>query len=221
NGVNDRVFHPERRTAEARAALGDPNACIAFYAGLHGLAQGLDRVLEVAAELVDTPLRFVLMGDGPTKAALIRGARELGNVVFLEPRQPADVPPLLAAADIVLVPLVTHLPGATPSKLYEAMASGRPVVLMAEGEPAAIVREQQAGLVVAPGDAAGLARALRTLAADPALREKLGANGRRAAERLFNQAEIDDRFVDFLEQRHGPTLAVTASVRPTAGGDLL
>ncbi|HWE22699.1 MAG TPA: glycosyltransferase family 4 protein [Myxococcales bacterium] len=213
NGVDGRTFHPERRTVVARAMLdgeatgvaGAPDTCVALYAGLHGLAQGLDRVLDAATRLTDSPLRFVFMGDGPTKADLIHQvrARELRTIKFLDARPVAEVPPLLAAADIVLVPLVTNIPGATPSKLYEAMASGRPVILVAEGEPAAIVREHEAGLVVAPGDAAGLAAALRTLAGDASLRQKLGANGRRTAELLFDQTEIDARFVTFLEQEHG------------------
>jgi glycosyltransferase involved in cell wall biosynthesis len=221
NGVNGRTFNPERRTTEARTMLGPSGTCVAFYAGLHGLAQGLDRVLDAAPLLTDAPLKFVLMGDGPTKADLVRQARtrELTNVTFLDPRPTSEVPPLLAAADIVLVPLVTHIPGATPSKLYEAMASGRPVVLVAEGEPAAVVREGEAGLVVAPGDTAALANALRTLAADPALRQRLGANGRRTAERLFNQVEIDARFVTFLEQHEAtaPVAERTAGGRATRG----
>src|SRR3989442_3054446 len=223
NGVNDRVFPPDRRTAEARAALGPTDACIAFYAGLHGLAQVLDRVLDAAAVLADTPLRFVLMGDGPTKADLVRQAweRGLNNVDFLDARPTSEVPPLLAAADVVVVPLVTHLPGATPSKLYEAMASGRPVVLVAEGEPATIVREQEAGLVVAPGDIGGLSGALRTLSHDPNLRRALGGNGRRAAERLFNQVEIDARFVAFLEQRHELARAVHAPPSPATRGEAI
>jgi glycosyltransferase involved in cell wall biosynthesis len=183
-----------------------------LYAGLHGLAQGLDRVLEAASLLADSPLRFVFLGDGPTKADLIlqARARELGNIKFLDARPVTEVPPLVAAADIVLVPLVTHIPGATPSKLYEAMASGRPVVLVAEGEPANIVREHETGLVVAPGDAAGLAAALRRLAGDPALRQRLGANGRRTAELLFDQTDIDASFVTFLEQEHGRLRRVRA-----------
>lgn len=227
NGVNDRTFHPDRRTTAARdvlaAAGGLPPAdsCVAFYAGLHGLAQGLDRVLDAAELLTDAPLKFVLMGDGPTKAELMRQtrARGLHNVTFLDPRPTSEVPPLLASADIVLVPLVTHIPGATPSKLYEAMASGRPVVLVAEGEPAAVVREGDAGLVVTPGDTAALANALRTLARDPALRQRLGQNGRRTAERLFNQVEIDARFVTFLEQQQA---AAPVRERPSAArGEVL
>ncbi|HLZ45764.1 MAG TPA: glycosyltransferase family 4 protein [Gemmatimonadales bacterium] len=212
NGVDGRTFNPGRRTQEARALLGPPEKCIAFYAGLHGLAQGLDRVLAAAALVSDTPLQFVLMGDGPTKAGLLRQADVDGltNVTFFDPRPVTEVPPLLAAADIVIVPLVTHIPGATPSKLYEAMASGRPVVIVAEGEPAGIVRDAEAGLVVEPGDTAGLAGALRTLARDPALRQKLGANGRRAAERLFNQPEINSRFVAFLQEQHAVAGALPA-----------
>jgi glycosyltransferase involved in cell wall biosynthesis len=120
-------------------------------------------------------------------------------VHFLAPLPSAEVPPLVASADIMLVPLATHIPGATPSKLYEAMASGRPVVLVAGGEPAAFVRAHQAGIVVAPGDGRGLVEALRTLSADPALRRQLGANGRKAAERLFDKGDIDNAFIDYLE----------------------
>src|SRR6266568_4972914 len=103
------------------------------------------------------------------------------------------MPEVHAAPGIVLVPPVTHLPAATPSKLYDAMASGRPVatpstwsaamargrpvVLVAEAEPATIVREQEAGLVVGPGDIGALSGALRTLSRDPNLRQELGANG--------------------------------------------
>ncbi|PYP10576.1 MAG: glycosyltransferase WbuB [Gemmatimonadetes bacterium] len=223
NGVDSRTFHPDRRTAAARATLGPADTCVAFYAGLHGLAQGLDRVLEAAALLADTPIRFVLMGDGPTKATLMNQARTLGlkNVTFMDPRPTSEVPPLLAAADIVLVPLVTHIPGATPSKLYEAMASGRPVLIVADGEPAAIVRDSQAGLVVAPGDTAGLASALRALSGDPALRSALGANGRRTAEQLFNQAEIDARFVAFLEQENARATSVQETARSATRGEVL
>jgi glycosyltransferase involved in cell wall biosynthesis len=72
-------------------------------------------------------------------------------------------------------------------------------VLVAAGEPAAFVREHKAGIVVAPGDAAGLVDALRTLSADPALRQELGANGRRTVEQLFDKGDIDNAFIEYLE----------------------
>ena len=219
NGVNTRAFHPERRTAAARATLqgGEADACIALYAGLHGLAQGLDQVLEAAETLrADANLRMVLVGDGPAKEKLTQRAqaRDLRNVRFLPPLPSDQIPPLVAAADILLVPLATHIPGATPSKLYEAMASGRPVILVAAGEPAAFVRDNRAGIVVAPGDAPGLVNALRTLSADPALRQELGANGRRTVERLFDKGDIDNAFIAYLEDHQRTALAPGRVPRP-------
>jgi len=223
NGVNTRSFHPDRRTAAARAAFGANGAdtCVALYAGLHGLAQGLDQVLDAADALrADQRLRLVLVGDGPAKEKLMQHARErrLSNVRFLDPLRSDQVPPLVAAADIVVVPLATHIPGATPSKLYEAMASGRPVALVAGGEPAAFVREHRVGIVVAPGDARGLVEALRTLSTDAALRQELGANGRRTAERLFDKHDIDNAFIEYLEHNLRAAPADGRVPRPAPSG---
>lgn len=196
NGADTARF---RRTAQPPE---DGGECVALYAGLHGLAQGLDQVLDAAAALKSTTrIRFVLVGDGPQKAALVTRAKQLGlgNVTFSDPLPAEAISGLLAEAHVALVTLKTDLPGAIPSKLYEAMASGRPVVLVARGEPAAIVEEHGAGLVVAPGDVQGLIKALVTLRERPDLRRTLGENGRRAAVQHFDRREIARRFLDFLE----------------------
>src|SRR5262249_48003703 len=158
--------------------------------------------VEAARALTDQAgARFVLIGDGPVKADLRKSAERLalGNLAFLDARPAEDMPALAAAADIILVPLATDLPGAVPSKLYEAMASGRPLVLIASGEAADIVHRHQAGLVVAPGDATGLVAALRTLLGDSDLRRRLGKNGRRAAVECYDRAKIAACFMDHLE----------------------
>ena len=204
NGVDTTAFAPERATAAARALLGTAPGCVALYAGLHGLAQGLDQLLDAVEALPpESDLRLVLMGDGPEKARLLQRARarDLHRVTFLDPRPHGEMPAVLAAADLVIVPLLRHLPGAVPSKLYEAMASARPVVLLAEGEAARIVTEHQAGIVVRPQDGVGLIHALRTLAANASLRRTLGANGRAAAVRHFDRAAIVTNFIEFLECR--------------------
>jgi glycosyltransferase involved in cell wall biosynthesis len=210
NGVDCSAFGPDRATPEARATLCGPDApgpeagerCVALYAGLHGIAQGLPQLLAAAQVLGrESGPDLVFIGDGPVKDGLVAEARARGlvRVRFLDVRPANALPPLLAAADILLVPLGLGIPGAVPSKLYEAMATGRPVVLVATGEAATIVREHRAGLVVEPGDIAGLADALRTLRDNPALRAELGANGRRAALRHFDRAEIARRFIAMLE----------------------
>lgn len=202
NGVDTALFHPGLSTQAARLVLGGTEGCIALYAGLHGLAQGLDQLLCAADELRgEDGLQFVLIGDGPEKGRLLElaRARNLSNVRFLAPRPAVEIPALLAAADIILVTLKKDIPGAVPSKLYEAMASGRPVVLAAGGEAASIVRQHRAGIVVDPGDVSGLAQAVRTLQNRPDLRRELGANARRAAEHLFDRAKIVGRFIEYLE----------------------
>jgi glycosyltransferase involved in cell wall biosynthesis len=109
------------------------------------------------------------------------------------------VPGLLAAADILIVPLHESLTNAVPSKLYEALASGRPVVLIAGGDAARIVREAEAGVVVPHNDRAALAAALLRLAGDAALRARLGANGRRIATERFDRSHIAERFLALLQ----------------------
>ena len=203
NGVDTETFRPASPTTAAKQLLGSDGRCVVLYAGLHGVAQGLELVLDAADALSpDGGLNIVLLGDGPHKAKLVRRVQEstARAVRFLDPRPHAEMPGVLAAADVVLVALARHIPGAVPSKLYEAMSSGRPVVLIADGEAAQIVRKHGAGLVVQPGDLAGLVRALRTLAADAGLRQRMGANGRAAAVRDFDRTKIVGRFIDFLEQ---------------------
>jgi glycosyltransferase involved in cell wall biosynthesis len=204
NGVDVVHFRPEFADSEVRATLHQNARCVALYAGLHGLAQGLDQVVH-AAELVpaDLELGIVLLGDGPTKAELIidAEARGLKNIQFLDPVAPSEMPGWIASADIALVMLKTYIPGAVPSKLYEAMAAGVPVILVAEGESADIVRKHNAGIVITPGDITGLASALKTLASNSELRDELGANGRRAAEQFYDRNVIVNRLVEFLEEQ--------------------
>jgi glycosyltransferase involved in cell wall biosynthesis len=203
SGVDRTAFSPDRRSGTARTVLHDNGKCVALYAGLHGLAQGLDQLLDASQMLRDEgELQMVLMGDGPVKRRLAARAKaeNLTNMRFLEPRPAADIPPLLASADMLLVLLRGGFPDAVPSKLYEAMASGRPVVVVSDGEAAELVREHRAGLAVEPGDVKGLADAIRRLRHDPELRRELGENGRRAAERCFDRARIVEEFIDYLER---------------------
>lgn len=204
NGVDTGKFAPDKWTSEARAEIASSDECVVLYTGLHGIAQGLDQLLAAAQRLNGhSGLHFVLVGDGPEKKMLMASTRELGlsNVRFFDPRPADRIPALVASADIVLVPLKMFIPGAVPSKLYEAMASGRPVVLIAEGEAADIVQRHRAGLVVKPGDIGALVEALRTLYKDPALRRHLGNNGRQAAVEFYDREKIVLAFEKYLLER--------------------
>ena len=202
NGVDPSRFGPARADAAARALLGEGPGPVFLFAGLLGHAQGLSQVLDLAAALPrEVPGRFVLVGDGPEREALAaRIERDgLGGRVRLVGAQPRErVPALLACADAAVITLGMSIPGAVPSKIYEAMASSLPILLVADGEPARRVEAAGCGLTVAPGDAEGAMAAFRRLAEDGALRARMGASGRRAAETIYDRTRIAVRLESFL-----------------------
>lgn len=207
NGVDPTLFSPERRSSQVRKRLASESTCIAVYAGLHGIAQGLEQLLEAASKLEDlNDFLLVMIGDGPEKNRLMERSKTMGltNVRFLDPVPHSDISILLASSDVALVPLKDRLPGAVPSKVYEAMSSGLPVVLAANGEAAQIVKDSEAGIVVSPGQISALAEALRNLVKDAEKRRYLGCSGRRAAVKRFDRNQIASGFIDFLEKEHVP-----------------
>ncbi len=195
------VFDPERRR-RVRAERGwNEGQIIALYHGTHGMAQNLCQVVEAAARLRDLKhIRFVLIGDGADKPAVMRRAAELGvgNVDFLAPESFDKMPGLVDACDIGLVPLrrMPQFELTLPSKMFEFMSAQRPVVLGVAGDARRIIEGAGAGLAHDPDDAEGLAAAVRTLADDPARRAQMGAKGRAAVVERYSR----DRFADDLER---------------------
>jgi glycosyltransferase involved in cell wall biosynthesis len=207
NGVDPQRFGPEKSDAEARELLGDEPGPIFLYAGLLGWAQGLDQILDLARTLPpEQPGRFVLVGDGPDRERLEARLRdEAIPRVRILPAQPRErIPALLGAADAAVITLGMVIPGAVPSKIYEAMASHLPTLLVAEGEPARRVEAAEAGLVAASGDPQAFAEAFHRLASDPELRRRLGTSARRAAEMTYNRDVIAQQLDEFLAEVLNP-----------------
>lgn len=172
-----------------------------LYAGTIGMAQGIGTLVEAAA--IDSgALEVTIAGSGAEAPALRTRLAERGpaNVRMLGVVPSARIPALYAESDVAVVMLrdrpIFH--GALPTKMLEAMAAGRPLVLAARGEAAALVEASGAGLVVQPEDPRALAEALRALAADPERRARLGAAGRRAVERDFGRDAWLRRWHDLL-----------------------
>jgi colanic acid biosynthesis glycosyl transferase WcaI len=202
--------------ALARRTLQIPlEAVVALYSGNMGAKQGLDIMAEAARRLADHErLHFIFCGDGAGRAGLEAACAGLPRVRFL-PLQPADMfASLLAAADIHLLP---QRAGAAdlvmPSKLTGMLASARPVVATAQPDTELGRMVTQCGVLVPPGDAAALAGAIESLAAQPGLRTQLGNAGRRWAEQHLDR----DMVLGELEQalfalvRLAPAGAATAA----------
>lgn len=189
----------DRYPIRANISRADKDLCV-MYAGLHGLAQGLDQIVSAAKLLEDRPFRFVFVGDGPCKKALIEQstALNLRNVEFWDPVLRDEVPLTLAKADVLIVPLKIQLTGAVPSKLYEAMAAGKPVILIAESEAAEIVSESGCGIVVKLDDTQALVEAIQTLYMESDGRIAMGQSGRKFVEKWFNRKLIAEEFSNYL-----------------------
>ena len=202
NGVDPQRFSL-KPDAESAELLGTEPGPIFVYAGLFGFAQGLDQILDLAKSLpVETPGRFVLIGDGPLREALQqRVDDEAITRVKILPAQPRErIPALLSAADVAIISLGMAIPGAVPSKIYEAMAASLPILLIAAGEPCERVARANCGIAVPPGDPDALRVAFQRLIENPSLRGELGANGRRAAETVYDRRSIAQRLNEFLAE---------------------
>lgn len=194
NWIDTGDIVPGSNQTGLRANLGlKPTDIVALYSGAMSNKQGLELIIEAAAATRDShpSLQFVLCGNGPVKPILSQMASGLDNVHFLD-LQPQDrVSELLNTADIHLLPQRVQVSDLVlPSKLAGMLASGRPVVAMAAPGTGIALEATGAGLVIAPGDAQALASAIIELAADPALRARLGAVARARAELKWDRISI-------------------------------
>ncbi len=205
NGANTELFRFDPFARQhLRNVLGLEDNFVVVYAGLLGIAQGLGASLEAAKQLATTEPRvhFLYIGDGPVKGVLQEQAEDLGlaNVTFL-PAQPRDtIPGYLSAGDVALVTLTRkRLLGALPSKMFDAMACQRPVLLGAEGEACQVLYEADAGIVVPPERPSALAAAVLRLRDDPELCARYGQNGRRAVVACYSREAQAQQLVQLLQ----------------------
>jgi len=208
NGVDVARFDAwsEEALPSAFDAL-DPGARWFTYAGILNTPQGLDLVLDAIARLRDVDpeayqkSQFVFVGEGPRGAELRSQAQRNGldRVVFI-PRQPRSaVYGLLRRSHAILVPLRPRKDTSTvPSKIYESLASGRPVLYQAGGEGAEILRRAEGGRVVAPGDPGALAAAMRDYLHHPERADEDGRRGRAFVEASYDRDHIAEAFTRLL-----------------------
>ncbi len=206
NGANTALFHPQPEAGQSiRRQLGLVDKFLVIYAGIHGVAQGLETVLEAAQLLEDRPqIHFLFVGAGPRKAKLstLKAQMGLNNVTMLDAQPRETIPAYLSAADLALVPL-KHLPlfhGALPSKMFDAWACACPILLGINGEAHRVLEEAQAGVFVKPEDPVAMAQAIRSLSETPERRQRYRANGRRFVVQHYSRQAQAQRLVPLLEE---------------------
>jgi colanic acid biosynthesis glycosyl transferase WcaI len=198
NGVDAGRYGPRDRDAALAAEWGLTDKFVVGYVGTHGLAHALENVVAAADRLRDREdIRFLFAGAGAARDALIRdaAARGLDNILFL-PMQPKErMPAVWSLCDVALVHLKDEPTFAEviPSKIFEAMAMGLPLLLAApEGEASEIVAGEKAGPVVPPEDPAALAAAVEMLAGDDAARAAYAAAALAATPRYSRESQATE-----------------------------
>jgi glycosyltransferase involved in cell wall biosynthesis len=206
NGIEPSFWLTDAREA-TRTALGvAPNEVLACYVGTIGMAHGLGTVLDAAERLrASTPnVQLLIVGDGAELAELKRVAasRALTNVRFTGMVPRAAVPDILAASDMALVTLKPAAVFKTvlPSKMFEAMAAHRPILLGVDGEARSLLERAHAGVAFPPGDAAALAESIARLVADPAGRAAMGDAGGAFVKREFSRQVWACKYADVLAE---------------------
>lgn len=174
NGVDVSRFSPQKRDDALARQLGLTDKFVAGYIGTHGMAHGLETLLQAAAMLRTRPggdsFRILMLGDGARKAALVEQAREMGldNMIFIDSVSKEEVVRYWSLLNVSIIHLrKTELfTSVIPSKLFECMGMGIPVLHGVEGESADIVRKEGVGVVFEPENVSLLVAGLEKMHSD-------------------------------------------------------
>ncbi len=184
NGVDLERFRPRDKDDALVEKYGLKGTFVAGYIGTHGMAHALETILDAAAAMQQMPggedCRIILLGNGARKAALMDRAEQmkLGNVIFIDSVPKEDVAKYWSLLDVSIIhlrktPLFTTV---IPSKLFECMGMGIPVLHGVMGESAEIVEKHDVGRLFEPENPDALCRELLNLKQDPDLFRKLKTN---------------------------------------------
>lgn len=203
NGVNTEFYKKENYSEEFRNSIEAKDKFVLCYAGIHGLAQGLEVIIEAMDILREyDKIKFVFIGDGPEKQKLIKMKedKKLENITFLPLQPKSNMPKIIASMDATIIPLkkLELFKGALPSKMFEALSAQIPIILSAEGEAERLINSAQAGITVEPENPNKIAEAILKLYNDVEYRNKLGENGRKYVKENYSRESITRKLEKIL-----------------------
>jgi len=181
---------------------------VGVFTGAHGVANGLDSILDAAAVLKRKgreDIKFVFIGDGRVKQTMVERAKNDGltNCLFFHPVSKFKIAEIIANADFGLMCL-KNVPafyyGTSPNKFFDYIAAGLPVLNNYPGWLADMINEHKCGVAINPDDTEAFANATIQLADDADARKTMGINGRALAEKEFNRDILGASFVTFIEK---------------------
>jgi hypothetical protein len=210
NGVDLSRFKPAEKDPELVKQFGLSDKFVAGYIGTLGLAHALEILLEAADQMKKLPggdqFRFIFLGDGANKAKLKEKAKglRLDNVIFIDSVPKSEVTRYWSLLDASIIHLKkTELfKGVIPSKLFESMGMGIPVLHGVEGESLRIVEKEGVGLPFEPENVPELVEKLLLLKENRSLYQQLKQNALQAAPK-YERAELAKKMLDILIKTSG------------------
>lgn len=206
NWVDVNFLKPLPRGNDVAKRLALEKKFVVMHAGTITLSSftSLEHIIDVAHLLKnDNDILFAIVGEGMKKKNLIEKVQrlQLSNVTFIPFQPQDDLPYLLAASDVLIVPLDSNKSQlSVPSKLFNFMATGRPIlgVTHEDSEAAKVINESRCGICVRPDNINEIAKAIVELKNSKNLRETLGHNGRQYAEIHFAKEKILGVYEDLM-----------------------
>ena len=204
NGCDLDIFATDHQSWRPEQVSG--NDLMAIFTGTHGLANGLDAVIDAAVELQKrgrNDIKLVLVGDGMQKKPLIASAQqlELTNVVFHEPVNKNKLAALMASADIGLQ-ILANIPafyyGTSPNKFFDYIAAGLPVLNNYPGWLADSITDRKCGFAVPPENPSAFADALEYAADHRNELKEMGINAQQLAREQFNREDLSQKFSEWV-----------------------
>jgi len=176
-----------------------------LYSGNMGRCHDLDTILATAQQLQDQPIQFVCIGSGPKRKSFIEEVTRLGlkNFLFLPYQDKSVLPYSLTACDLLLVSVESGLESlVAPSKLYPALAAGRPVAAICPKNSylRQLITDGEFGISIDNGDSDGLSTFILKLKSDRQLAEKIGNAAREYLQSNFTPEIISKQYINVLEQ---------------------
>ncbi len=208
NGVDLQYYNPNEITETNWRQKNNFEASdfIFLYAGIIGIAQGLELILNAAKNFkYNNSLKFVLMGSGPEKEKLqqLKAQLNLVNVVFLEPVTKKEMPFVLKSINAAIIPLrkLDLFLGAIPSKIFENLAMEVPILLGVDGEARNLfITQGNCGLFFEPENETDLIAKILEITNNKNTALQLGKNGRVFVNEFFNRENIANDFYNELQK---------------------
>ena len=204
NGVDESIFSFKKQDNVRQQLQLAQDDFLIMYAGIIGLAQGLDVILDAAILLpAESKIVYLLLGDGPEKSRLMQRVNDenITRVKFLELVSREVVPSYVDAVDVAVIPLkkMDLFLGAIPSKIFENLALAKPLLLSVDGEARRLfIDEGNAGLFIEPENSQKLAEKSLYLEANPDVVKTMGANGQSYVQKFFMRKKITADWVSTL-----------------------